>query len=251
MKTNKLYSNLPEERLEAGLITNDLSICQEIKDVRPYYWFGSANAWIVFLGSSPGGSPPKGQEDKSFYKSQISFNETSKHLLNFDDSRKKNGFWEKIRMYTKYLFPNIPESNLYKAIMAGNLIDAQEGDSSKLDKEEIKNGAIESFKVLSIVKPKLVICLQKSVYELIYDLALKNNDKIQENDVLQINSGIKNNIQYNVPVTYLSSKDYLWRKWVLTRTPMHPSRSNFCNQNNFKEQYLKKLMAKMSEYLKH
>lgn len=250
MTIDKLYSNIPEERLTAALEVKEMSVIDQIKKIKQYFWFGSANAWLVFLGTSPGGSSTKGKEDKSNYKSEISFNEASNHLLNFNDSKGKKGFWEKIRGYAKELFPEIPESELYKIMLAGNLMDSMEGDSSKLNVEELQKGAIESFDVLSIVKPKLIICLQQNVYELIYKLVKeKEMEQVQASDILQIKSGTKRDIEYKVPVIYFQSKDIVWDKWVLTRMPMHPSRSNFCDATNLKEQFLQKLVPLANKFL--
>ena len=247
MENDKLYSNFPDERLAASLEIDGKSIIEEIKKIKQYYWFGSGNAWVVFLGSSPGGSPPKGKEDKSNYKSEILFSSSTNHFAQTNDGR---GFWKKIVEYSKTLFPKVPDNDLYRLMLAGNLMEIQEGDSTKLNNEELKKGATESFKVISIVRPKLIICLQKNVYELIYELAKGiDNELIKCEGVLQINSGTKRNVKYKVPVNYFKSKDKYWGKWILTRTPMHPSRSNFCVDKNFKEQFLEELKFFANEYL--
>ena len=241
-----LYSNLVNERLTASSNFNNKSIVKSIMSIKPYYWFGAANAWLVFLGSSPGGSPSGGKTQKSDYPSEISFDETSNHLSSFKD---KKGFWDKIREYSKDIFPELPAKDLYKLIMTGNLLEDQQGDSNKLVQEELQDGAVETFKVLSLIKPKLVICLQESVRKLIYKIAVENgNAKIIEEDLLKIDAAIKRPIVYKVPVTYFESNDPLWGKWILTKTPMHPSRSNFCNADNFREQFLKKLIPLSNQY---
>ena len=71
MINKKLYSNLIEERLATAKNFSDNEIVEKITSLKKHYWFGSANAWVVFLGISPGGSPPKGKEDILNYKSQI------------------------------------------------------------------------------------------------------------------------------------------------------------------------------------
>jgi hypothetical protein len=241
-----LYSSLVTERLAASSKGSDELILKSITAIKPYYWFGSANAWLVFLGSSPGGSPSGGKIKKSDYPSEISFNKTINHLLNYKDT---NGFWNKIRSYSRDVFPNIPDDDLYKVIMAGNLVDDQQGNSKKLINEELQKGAADAFKALSIIRPKLVICLQESVRKPIYDLAPKfGSSVIQEDHVLKVDAGIKRPVVYKVPVTYFESIDELWGKWILTKTPMHPSRSNFCNQTNFKEQFLQKLLPLANKY---
>lgn len=254
MTNNQLYSNNQEERLKASKSFNGHSIEKAITEIKKSYWFGSPNAWAIFLGISPGNSAPKGKKDESNYESQISFAETSNQLLNFRDT---NGFWDKIREYTQALFPNIAKEDSLKMILTGNLVNAQVGDSRTIKRDDdLRQGAIESFKVISLVKPKVVICLQADVYKLIYEVTKENNhNKIQDDKILEIHSGINSKKGsetapiYKVPVTFLQSEDELWNKWVLTRVPMHPSRANFCNQDNFKNQFLIPLTSLVNDFL--
>lgn len=246
---DELYSQLPNARLSAALEVGDFSvITNEIASIKPYFWFGSGNAWLVFLGSSPGGSPPKGKEDKSNYKSEILFSKASNH---FEQTKDGTGFWNKIVDYTKTLFPEIENNNdLFRLILAGNLVDNMEGKSKNLDKEDLKFGAVDSFKVMSIVRPKVIICLQKSVYNLVYSMAKLSGQEIQNSEILKIKSGTKKDVKYEVPINFFKSTDARWNKWILTRVPIHPSRSNFCTNDNFKEQFLQPLMAKAGLYFK-
>jgi hypothetical protein len=242
---DKLYSNLPNTRLLASLEVKDDGTAKKIEKIKPYFWFGSGNAWLVFLGSSPGGSPPKGKEDKSNYKSEILFSTPSNH---FEHTKDGAGFWGKIVEYTKTFFPDIEGNSLFRLILAGNLVDTPAGDSRKLDKAELKMGAVESFGAISIVRPKVLICLQRDVYDLILPLARTNSEEVHNNDFLKINSGTKKDVNYNVPVNYFNSTDKLWGKWILTRIPMHPSRPTFCKDENLKEQFLQPLRVMADKY---
>lgn len=256
MPLNKLYSNLPEERIQAADQYLNEEQIQDIISLKNHYWFGAPNAWLVFLGISPGGSPPKGRECISNYESQISFSEASNHIEKFNDLKGETGFWGKIREYTKDIFPDLKDSEKYRAILAGNLLDEQAGDSKILinnnnQKDNITNGAKASMEICKIVKPKLLICLQKEVYKNINSqLSYYGHKENKPNDSLTVESGLTNKTIYNVPVKYLVSENKLWNKWVLTRVPMHPSRSNFCNAKNFKEQFLLELMEKTKNYLR-
>lgn len=256
MPLNKLYSNLPEERIQAADIYSNEKQIQAIIGLKNHYWFGAPNAWLVFLGISPGGSPPKGKECISNYKSQISFSKASNHIESFNDSRGEKGFWGKIREYTNDIFPDLKDSEKYRTILAGNLIDEQTGDSKELiknnyQKDNILNGAKASMEICEIVKPKLLICLQQEVYNILNaQLSYYGHSEYKSNDTLHVQSGLTNNIVYKVPVKYLVSENKLWNKWVLTRMPMHPSRSNFCNAKYFKEQFMLEVMKKTNNYLK-
>jgi hypothetical protein len=247
MPNDLLYSNNPTERLSATIAITEADAANRIKEIKPFFWFGSANAWLVFLGSSPGGSPPKGKEHKSDYPSDVLYGNPSRH---FESTKDGKGFWATIVDYTKTFFPEIPEKEVFRLILAGNLIDTLEGDSSKLDPNALKLGAVESYNAISLVKPKVVICLQKSVFELFLNVAIKNhNRELQEKEELIVNSGTARNVKYKVPIHYFLSGDELWGRWVLTKMPMHPSRSTLYKDEYFKQQFLEPLRTKANLFI--
>lgn len=237
---NNLYSNILQERINAikELNSNDETIfLKSVHAVWKEYWFGSPNAWIAFIGASPGNSP--GGE---YEKMQLpSFLKACDHF-NYDDKR---GFWKTIKEYSEFIVDDIAiqeNINPFQLIISGNLVKKHAGDSRtislKPEDEEVK----KSIELLKRVQPKVVFTLQKEVQEIIKEILLSQKfTQSGVSEVYEIPSGKSKPEHYKVTNIKLESPDKSWR-FILSKTPMHPSRKQLCDENNTKA-FLKKVFV--------
>ncbi len=76
---------------------------------------GSINAWLVFIGPSPGASPGSRAWD---YDPKPAFGGPHLGVSEYEDA---NGFWNGIRKFTRAVFPELSEHDGYAQTMLRNL----------------------------------------------------------------------------------------------------------------------------------
>ena len=117
----------------------------------PIYSPGSLNAWLVFLGPSPGDSPGGPWN----YDWLPSLGRAHGGVAEYRDSR---GFWKGIREYACAIFPELSPDDAYAATMVRNLDSKQSATAPTGG--HMYPAAIEVTKILGkLVRPRLVIAL--------------------------------------------------------------------------------------------
>lgn len=191
------------------------------------YWFGSPKAVIAFIGSSPGNSGAEipielPRADK-----------LSNHFATFSDNR---GFWNTLREYSKFMLDGHYEMgsmDWLHHVMAGNLIEDHAGASAKILHKLNRSNAVEdAIDILQLVKPKLIICLESAVQKILLNGFKTKGFSVSNSSIELVESKIKKPLAYKVETFSLMSDDW---KFNLTKTPMHPSRRSFCDQENIKD----------------
>ena len=147
------YSAEPQERVNALYhATSNLrdTLMAGLPDW-PIYSPGSLNAWLVFLGPSPGNSPG-GQWN---YDPLPSFGRAHGGVAEYRDRR---GFWNGIRDYARTIFPELSPANAYAATMVRNL-DPEQSATAPTG-SHMYPAAVQVTEILDrLVRPRLVIAL--------------------------------------------------------------------------------------------
>ena len=147
------YSGEPGERVAALANTTD-----EVRNGLlgripqwPKFSPGSLNAWLVFLGPSPGNSPG-GDWD---YDPNPSIGCAHPGVAEYLDGK---GFWNGIRDYASAVFDELDASGAYAATMVRNLDPHQSANAPK--GSHMSTAARQVFEVLGkVVRPRMVIAL--------------------------------------------------------------------------------------------
>ena len=115
---------------------------------------GSSNAWLVFIGASPGNSPG----DDWNYDPLPSITGPHPGVAEYVDGK---GFWNSIRKYARAVFPELQPDDAYAATMVRNLVEEQAatGPTGK----HMYVAADQVVDVLDkLIRPRLVISLGKA-----------------------------------------------------------------------------------------
>ena len=150
------YSSVPQERVTALKRTTTeqrTTLMEDLPDW-PMKSPGSLNAWLVFLGPSPGNSPG-GDWD---YNPLPSIGGPHLGIVEYVD---RKGFWKSIQEYARTIFPELRPIDAYAATMVRNLVEEQAATGP--DGPHMYVAADQAVEVLDRrVRPRLVISLGKA-----------------------------------------------------------------------------------------
>ena len=147
------YSGIPRSRVSALTeTTEDMreALLGEVSQW-PTMSPGSLNAWLVFLGPSPGNSPGVPWN----YNPNPSIGDAHPGVSEYVDRR---GFWNRIREYARTVFYELDASEAYAATMVRNLNPIQSATATRDCRMYI--AARDVVEVLGkIIRPRLVIAI--------------------------------------------------------------------------------------------
>ena len=147
------YSEVPQKRVSAlGRATSDLrdSLMTGLPNW-PVKSPGSLNAWLAFLGPSPGGSP----SGEWTYDARPSIGGAHPGVAEYRDRR---GFWNGIREYARTIFPELQSADAYAATMVRNL-DPKQSATAPTGRH-MYTAAVQITGILGkLIRPRLVIAL--------------------------------------------------------------------------------------------
>ncbi len=147
------YAPAPRDRVTAlGYATGELrSLMMDGLPQWPLYSPGSLNAWLVFLGPSPGFSPG----DAWGYDPLPSVGRAHPGVAEYLDT---NGFWNGIRQYARTIFPELKPADAYAATMVRNL-DPQQSATAPTG-GHMYPAAVQVVDVLDkLIRPRLIVAL--------------------------------------------------------------------------------------------
>ena len=148
------YSTFPQERVNAlSRATGEQRkiLMTDLPDW-PMMSPGSLNAWLVFLGPSPGNSPGGDWN----YDPLPSIGGPHPGVVEYVDGK---GFWNGIRKYACAVFPELPPTDAYAATMVRNL-DEEQTPPIPRDGRKMYPAANQVVQVISkLIRPRLVISL--------------------------------------------------------------------------------------------
>ena len=151
-----LYSAVPEERVHALNHTTGEQRTTLMAGLPewPIMSPGSLNAWLVFIGASPGNSPG----DDWNYDPLPSIGGPHPGLSEYED---RNDFWNSTREYARTILPELRPCDAYAATMVRNLVEEQAANAP--DGPHMYAAADQAVEVLDkLVRPSLVISLGKA-----------------------------------------------------------------------------------------
>jgi len=243
---NQLYSNDPRIRWARAreVAKNKGSIENELANRFqnwPPFWRGSANAWLIFLGPSPGSSGT-GSKPRQIPELGIPHN----HFKNYKD---KARFWDRIRDWTNQayssagIFDNDHDA-AYGISMMGNMTSQNVGDSSKISDEQLSNAMPMVFKALEQVKPRIIVTLEKRVSKiLVGHLKSRWNDFIDGPNSIAVQAKNQRFSHYKPKNWEFLSP---WGPLMIAESPQHPSKHNFYD-DKVVDDYLAELMKNCLE----
>ena len=146
------YSAVPQERVAAlGHATSALRKVLMRGHSCPTMSPGSLNAWLVFLGASPGGSPRLPWNYDPLPSVGVAHGGVSEYVDG-------GGFWNGIREYACTIFPELCPADAYAATMVRNLVPEQSA-TAPIGKH-MPVAALQATEVLDkVIRPRLVIAL--------------------------------------------------------------------------------------------
>jgi hypothetical protein len=113
---------------------------------------GGLNAWLVFIGPSPGASPGHAAWD---YDPRPSIGGPHPGLSEYEDA---NGFWAGIRAFARAVFPDVAVGDAYALTMVRNL-DEELAAVGPKGSHMVKAAANVVGDLGRIVKPRLVVAI--------------------------------------------------------------------------------------------
>ena len=146
------YSAVPQERVVAlGHATSALRKVLMRGHGWPTMSPGSLNAWLVFLGASPGDSPRLPWN----YDPLPSVGVAHGGVAEYVDGK---GFWNGIREYARTIFPELCPADAYAATMVRNLVPEQSATAPT--GKRMPAAALQVAEVLGeLIRPRLVIAI--------------------------------------------------------------------------------------------
>ena len=147
------YSAVPQERVAAlGRTTSELrEVLMADLPSWPRMSPGSLNAWLVFLGASPGNSPGGPWN----YDPLPSVGAAHGGISEYED---RKSFWKGIRGFARTIFPELSPKDAYAATMVRNLVCEQSATAPKGPR--MHRAASQVMEPLGkLIRPRLIIAL--------------------------------------------------------------------------------------------
>ena len=191
---------------------------------------GSLNAWMVFVGPSPGGSPSESKKlndllDAAFHKRNPVLGRPHPSLY-YPDGQ---GFFDVVREWVNgayrssgYFRRKSDEFAALSSFMTINLTKAPEGDATKVSRKGMERGATRFWQyVAPIMRPHLIVALTRgapSVFEILCEAA---EDVGLESNMLTGDRFQGSRRVYRLPKAVIRSKE--WGPVLIATVPTHPS----------------------------
>ena len=147
------YSAVPQERVVA--LSHTTSDLRELLMAGLPSWPrlspGSLNAWLVFLGPSPGNSPG----GSWIYDPLPAVGGAHSGVAEYVD---RNNFWNGIRLFARTIFPELSPIDAYAATMVRNF-DPEQSATAPTGRH-MYSSALQVTEILGkLIRPRLVIAL--------------------------------------------------------------------------------------------
>lgn len=221
----KFYSPLASERVlalkEATEKLRD-SILDEKKIVWPMYSPGTLNAWLTFIGPSPGNSPGAPWR----YDPRPSVGGSHLGVSEYQD---KNNFWKRIRQYSRKILADLPTKEAYAQTMVRNLDPKQAAVGPK--GSYMAKAAIEVISILANVNRPVLVMPLGGAREYC-DSAFQDNaeTKLFDSGVLYTSKSRKECPWFSLVGTWPSGEKFLY----VSATGIHPSLRHVSEVDTFK-----------------
>ena len=231
MKDKTLFSPDPrlrwkhaKEYAEAKGKELDKEITARYKDW-PCYWFGAANAWLVFLGPSPGDSGGRTIDwPKEKYPTL-----GKPHGL-FSTYVDSTGFWRRLREWTieayrlADVFQDDKEASFGVTLLA-NVLDTNVGAARKIKDASLAAAMPRVVDNLELVRPRIIVPMEKRVSRLLIEEFRKRGAVIIAGPSQTLVRAKKQRYQNYKPWSWCLQTDF--GQLLVAEAPQHPSKKNF------------------------
>lgn len=199
----------------------------EIHENWPKYWWGVSNAWLVFVGPSPGNSrsnPINWQTEK-----YPTIGKPHPHFINRIDS---TGFWPRIRQWTTNSFKIAEifydETSSLSMVLLANVLDTREGDSAKLLTKSLLEKIPSTVDNLSLVRPCVIVPMEKRVSKMLLNEFKNRGYQVKKGPIIhKVRAKNQKRFTYYKPQSWLMATE--WGEVLIAESPQHPSKKNFYN----------------------
>ena len=211
-------------------------IAQQVGDRWPDYWFGAVNAWLVFLGPSPGNSPDPKQGDVVWELPTIG--EPSVNFAEYHDTAR---FRERIRAWTSAayslaeVFPQSDRRSALGSALLANVVPSRAGRAKDITDEQLRDRMGRVLDIFEeVVQPGLVVTLEKRVSRILRKEYMRRGSRV-------VGSGVTVVPAKNQP--FPSYKPHWYNLQtvrghvLIAESPQHPSHPNFFDMEEV-ESYL-------------
>lgn len=219
-----LYSSIPSERafaLKKATVSLRDNILSENNINWPMYSPGTINAWLTFLGSSPGNSPGK----PWVYDSKPAVGGAHLGVSEYQDVK---GYWKGIRKFSRLIFPELSAADAYAQTMVRNLDPQQSAQGPRGNHMTL--AAIEVVKILGLVNsPKLIIPLGSARTYCNHAFQKYAETQSYHSGVLYTSLASKERKWFSLVGTWPTGEKYLY----VSTSGIHPSLFHVSKEDTF------------------
>lgn len=190
----------------------------------PRHWFGTVNAWLLYLGPSPGNSPGR---PINWQRDQFpTVGAPNEHFRTYEDG---SGFWRRLRAWTgagfraAEIFDGDSDAALGMA-MLGNVVETFAGDAARITTPELERGMPTAARCISLIQPRLIVPMEKRLTPLLLGELKSAGWQLLGSGTTQVPA--KNQrYRYYRPAWYSLHREA--QTLLVAESPQHPSKSNF------------------------
>jgi hypothetical protein len=199
---------------------------EELRSWWPRYWFWSLNAWLLYLGPSPGDSP--GGPINWARDRYPNLGMANEHFRTYEDG---SGFWRRLRAWTRAAFKLAgifsEDSDAALGIsMCGNVLETFAGDArKKINTEDLLRGMPFTMRCIAVIQPRLIVPMEKRLTPLLMTQLKAEGWKVLASGVTQVPAKNQKRYTHYRPAWHELRRDSA--ELLIAESPQHPSRPNF------------------------
>jgi hypothetical protein len=214
---------------------------REAYETWPKYWWGVANAWLVYLGPSPGNSAaaPINWEVERL----PTLGEPHMHFVSQHDS---TGFWPRLREWTinayslSGVFIDDDDAAIGSTLLA-NVLDTREGDAGRISESALEHAMPRTVEHLATVRPRIIVPMEKRISRLLVAELKRTGGRV-----------IRGPSRTSVPALNQRYDFYHPQSWtfemsfgpvLVAESPQHPSKRNFYDSMEMDEYLAAKIRS--------
>ena len=231
MLNDALYSLDPRERWAAACSVRaeeGQALRQRMREdfpTWPRYWWGVANAWLAYVGPSPGNS--RANEIDWDRERWPTLGEPHEHFVSQDDS---TGFWRRLREWTVNayslagVFVDRADAAIGSTLLA-NLLDTREGDAGKIGDHDLMRAVPAAVALLGRVRPRVIVPMEKRVAQLLVQGFVGAGARIVAGPSKASVPALHQRYPFYRPSTWQLQAPF--GPLTIAESPQHPSKRNF------------------------
>lgn len=226
-----LYAQNPCDRWinAANLLRKDpqsvRDMIRKAYETWPFYWWGVANAWLVYLGPSPGNSAAKPINWE--VERLPTLGEPHMH---FKLQRDSTGFWPRLREWTinayslAGVFIDDDDAAMGSTLLA-NVLDTRQGYAGKISASSLEQAMPSTVVHLARVRPRIIVPMDKRVSRLLVAELKRRGARNVTGPCPTPVSALNQRYEFYRPQSW--SLEMPYGPVLVAESPQHPSKRNF------------------------